>query len=127
MSEEIRWNRRPEVTTSGPHVDHAENVKIAEAFCKKVQEKMPAGMRAYVTGSPQLPKSLMFVSWKPPKEHPLGNCATPIFLHDSTSNVNKKIDGIFNGYLRKATEAEARYPQQPLLKGLEADLSWLKV
>jgi hypothetical protein len=127
MSEEISWNRRPEVATTGPHVDYDQNVKIAENFCDRIKEKMPKGMRAYVVGSPELPKSLMYISWKPPKQCPVGNCATPIFLHDSTSNVNKRIEGIFNAYFKKAKEAEDKWPDQPILKGLEADKLWLKV
>lgn len=102
-------------TLKSPHPDYIANLKNAESFCTKVEKKMYPGMRAYVTGSPQLPKSLMYISWKPPKEYPLGNCATPIFLHDSTSNVNKRIEGIFNTYMRKAKEVFDKNPQQPLL------------
>lgn len=105
MSEEISWNRnKVETTPSGPHKDYPNNLRIAENFCAKVEKKMQPGMRCYVIGSPELPKSLMYVTWKPPKEHPAGNYATPIFLHDTTSNVNKKIEGVFSTYMRKSGE-----------------------
>jgi hypothetical protein len=116
MLDEISWSKPKGESVSGPHKDYEANLRIAENFCSKVEEKIKhLGMRAYITGSHELPKSLMFISWKPPKEYPLGNCATPIFLHDATNNVNKKIEGIFNTYLKKASEVCAKYPDQASL------------
>ena len=79
-------------------------------------------MRTYVVGSPELPKSLMYVSWKPPEEHPAGNYATPIFLHDTTSNVNKRIEGVFNTYMRKAKDWFDKHPTQPDLPGFQGSI-----
>jgi hypothetical protein len=128
MSEEISWNSsRADTTPSGPHKEYPNNLRIAENFCAKVEKKMYPGMRTYVVGSPQLPKSLMYISWKPPKEHPMGTCATPIFLHDTTSNVNKRIEGIFTVYMRKAKEWFDKHPPQPDLPGLELTILGQKV
>jgi len=113
MSEEISWNKSKVEPVLGPHKDYPYNLKNAENFCCKVEKKMQPGMRAYISGSHGLEKSLLYISWKPPKEHPAGMYATPIFLHDSTSNVNKKIEGIFNAYMKKAQQWFERNPLQP--------------
>lgn len=109
-------------TLKGPHPEYMVALKTAENFCSKVEKKMYPGMRVYVVGSPVLPKSLMYIVWNPPKEHPLGRCATPIFLHDTLTNVNKKIEGVFNTYMRKAKEWFDRYPPQPDLPGLQGSI-----
>jgi len=119
MSKYEEINKSPSL---GPHREYANSLRVAENFCSKVQGKMHPGMRVYVTGSPELPKSLMYVCWKPPKDHPAGNYATPIFLHDTTSNVNKRIEGVFNTYMRKAKEWFDRKPQEPTLPGLDLEM-----
>jgi len=102
-------------TLKAPHPEYLANLKNAESFCARVDKKMQPGMRAYVIGDNVLPKSILYISWKPPKEHPAGMYATPIFLHDTISNVNKRIEGVFNTYMRKAKDWFDRHPQQPCL------------
>lgn len=123
MSEEISWNRnKGDVISSGPHRDYPLNLENARKFCKRVDPVLLKGMKVYVCGSHALSDSLVMVCWKPPKEHHAGNYATPIFLHDSTSNVNKRIEGVFNTYMRKAKEWFDKFPPQPDLPGFKGSI-----
>lgn len=85
---------------ASPHRDYASNLKIAQlAEVKALNNPIP-GLMVKVCDSENLKKSLLMISWSPPKASKVGNYATPIFLHDSTVNVNKKIETIFNVYLK---------------------------
>ena len=108
-SEEVKWNI-PEVKE---HPDYKRNLQVAENFVKKTEKSLLRGMSVKVCDSEHLSKSLMMVAWTPPKEAPVGRCATPINLHQNNSDVSKQIEGIFNTYMKVVGKFEKDHPKQP--------------
>jgi hypothetical protein len=111
QNHQVKWA----TTSKGDHPDYKRNLQNAEKFVEKVKKSLIRGMEVKVSDSEQLPKSLLMISWTPPKEEKIGNYATPIFLHESTSEVNKKIENVFNLYMKTVEDYEKRKPSQPEL------------
>lgn len=101
--------------TQKEHPDYKRNLENAENFVKKTEKSLLRGMSVKVCDSEHLKKSLMTIAWSPPKEAPVGRCATPINLHQNNSDVNKQIEGIFNAYMRVVGKYEKDNPRQPEL------------
>jgi len=90
----------PEEPKSGPHRDYTENLKVSRVFVEKIKNQMPLGMNTKITGSDGIPESLVIISWQPDRYAPRGNYATPIFMHQDKRDFSKKLETIFNVYLK---------------------------
>ena len=99
----VRWSKTSSSEGSkGPHKDYDSNLSNARLFCSRVQKSLLNGMNVKICNSEGLINSLLMISFMPPRKAKMGNYATPIFLHDAHSVVNKKIEIIFNIYLNTA-------------------------
>ena len=95
------------------HPDYKRNLENAQNFVKKTEKSLLRGMTVKICDSEHLDKSLMTIAWSPPKDAPMGKCATPINLHQNASDVNKQIEGIFNAYMRTVGGYYKKNPDQP--------------
>jgi hypothetical protein len=59
-----------------------------------------------------LEKALLMISWTPPKEAHIGNCANPISLHQKSSDLSREVEAVFNNYFKKASDYDKLHPQQ---------------
>ena len=96
----------------GPHRDYTSNLFNARVFIKRVEPSLEKGMRTYISSSQDLPDSLMIVSFTPPRTAPMGNYAAPIFLHQSSSEYSKQVEGVFNAYMKMAKDFWSQYNKQ---------------
>ena len=95
------------------HPDYKRNLENAQKFIEKTKSSLMNGMGVKISDSQHLSKALLMISWSPPKNAPVGNCATPINLHQSTRDVEKQIEGIFNIYMRTVGDFHKKNPRQP--------------
>lgn len=103
MSGEINWSRsrgKDSEEILGPHRDYSDNLRTARIFKDRVSKSLPTGLSVNLTGSQQIPESLFMIAWQPSIHAKIGNCATPIFLHQSRIDFSKKLETIFNIYLK---------------------------
>lgn len=106
---------RVEESTAVPrseHPDYRQNLLTAENFIKKTQKSLLRGMSVNVCDTHNLKKSVMTVAWTPPVESNRGRCATPISLHQKSSEVNAQIENIFSCYLKCVGKFEKDHPMQ---------------
>lgn len=101
--------------SKGPHVDYPTNLKAAKTLCNRVSKALPEGMRVYVSNSQELVESLLMVSFRPPPQAKMGNCATPIFLHQPSREYNTEVEKVVNLYFKVANHYWKLNPKQPSL------------
>lgn len=103
-----------EVTWATPkkegHADYKRNLESAKNFVEKAKKSLLNGMDVKICDGESIQKALLIISWKPPKESPLGGCATPISLHQPASIMNKQVEGVWGGYMRSVGAYQARNP-----------------
>jgi hypothetical protein len=95
------------------HPDYKRNLESANKFIERTKKSLLRGMDVKVCDGESIPKALLRISWSAPKDAPMGNYATPISLHQPTSNMNKQVEGVFNAYMVKAAQFNQRFPHQP--------------
>ena len=105
-----------EPKAGGPHADYQGNLDYCTAFCQKVENNLLKGMRIYIADSGEIKKSLMIVSFSPPRDVPMGNYAAPIFLHQSKGLVHTQVEAVFNSYYQMA---KGFWDRQPKMKQIE--------
>lgn len=91
----------------GPHRDYPINLENANNFIAKTKKSLLRGMNVKVSDGEHIEKAILVISYSPLKEAKMGNSATPINLHQSSIEVNKQIESIFNSYMRCVREIES--------------------
>jgi hypothetical protein len=97
-------------SSKGPHPDYEVNLSMAQNFINRVEKSLRPGMNVTIKGSHGLDRSLLVISWTPPREAKVGNWANPIFLHQPKHLFAKSLENVFNDYVRKADNFERRLP-----------------
>lgn len=113
--EEVNWKRKTVSYNEGkkergPHADYEFNLQTAYKFIEKVQTYLKNGVNITITGNNTLPKSLLVISWTPPRTAPVGNWINSIFLHQDRFTFGKELETVFNHYMSKAESFEKRFP-----------------
>lgn len=117
MEDDISWTQKPgSQSSNGSHRDYQSNLFRAKSFCKNIEKSLVQGMRVEITGSPELPESLLVISFSPPRTAKMGNHAAPIFLHQNSSEISKQIEAIINSYMKMA---QVFWNRQPLIETKE--------
>jgi hypothetical protein len=93
-------------TNKGPHGDYFHNLRVAAQFIEKTRSSWTSGMNISIENSHGLDKSLLMISWMPPRHAKVGNWANPIFLHQEKSMFEKAMFRGFNDYMRRIESFE---------------------
>lgn len=101
-----------ETQSKGPHRDYEFNLDWSKKFITKVEGGLPQGIRVQITSSHHLPSSLLMISWTAPRHAPIGNYATPVFMHAAAREFTDKVEKVFRHYVRSATEYFAKHPER---------------
>ncbi len=96
----------------GPHPDYERNVAAAEKFIYNVKDSLLAGMRVRIEDSHALKRALLMISWQAPRYAPVGNYANPVFLHQSKSDYDREVEGVFNVIMNKARKWNNWQPKE---------------
>jgi hypothetical protein len=102
-----------ETPKRSPHPDYENNLKHSEVLCKNTEGKLPNGMKVKICDSEHLQKALLIISWTPGVFVKRGNYATPIFLHQYSSDFRKTTENVLNFYVKTVTDHEKINPKQP--------------
>jgi hypothetical protein len=111
MEDNVSWGKSKGSPSRGPHPDYNSNLLRAKEFCKNVESSLLQGMRVYITGSPELPESLLMICFTLPRAAQMGNFAAPVFLHQSGFEVSKQTEALFNSYLKMAKDFWNKEPK----------------
>jgi hypothetical protein len=108
--DDVSWGKKSaDGESRGSHPDYAYNLQVALNFISKILASLPQGMKVAIEGSQGLDKSLLMVSWMPPREAKEGNWANPIFLHQPRVKFAKTLEAVFNDYVRKIEAFERKF------------------
>lgn len=99
----------------GPHPDYSKNLSMARLYCQKIQKNLLNGLSAKICDSEGIKEALLMVSFTPPSHSKTATFAAPIFLHQSSSEVSRQIEEIFNTYRTTAEKfwERRRKEEQP--------------
>lgn len=111
-----RVEESPSIIRTG-HADYERNLKTAESFCQNVKKHLLKGMDVKICDSEHIKKALLIISWKPGFSEKVGNCATPVFLHQKAEDFNKTSENVLNFYMKTVKSHQDRNAdQQDFLK-----------
>jgi hypothetical protein len=111
-----------EEPSKGPHKDYERNLFRAREFMYRVQNSLPLGMRVYISGSQEIPESLLNIFFTPPAQAKMSVLGAPVFLHQPYDDVGKEMEFHFNKIRKVALKFWK--DQESVLNPVESNDDW---
>jgi hypothetical protein len=98
IKSEIRWQSGGDSRPQYSIQDYDANLKHSVNFVHRVSTHLIAGMKVYLTGSSELPRSLLMICWIPGRYERIGNYANPVSLLQKHSSFTVETEATYMRY-----------------------------